>query len=130
MVDNGLVGCNWIEVPAGKYTVRSPFQGRNGTCTSVSSLSGFTVVGDDRPRPVTKCQIEVDVSFEDFVSHPAEGAWQRIAPLRIFSFDIECAGRRGVFPEPERDRVIQIANVVIRQGEEEPFVKNVFTLGE
>jgi len=34
----------------------------------------------------------------------------------------------GVFPEPEKDRVIQIANMVIRQGEHEPFIRNVFTL--
>ncbi len=36
----------------------------------------------------------------------------QIAPLRILSFDIECAGRKGVFPEPEKDPVIQIANMV------------------
>ncbi len=34
---------------------------------------------------------------------------------RILSFDIECAGRKGIFPEPEKDPVIQIANMVIRQ---------------
>ena len=56
------------------------------------------------------------------------GEWQRIAPIRILSFDIECAGRKGVFPEPEKDPVIQIANMVIRQGEKDPFIRNVFTL--
>ena len=45
------------------------------------------------------------------------GEWQRIAPFRILSFDIECAGRKGIFPEPEHDPVIQIANVVTVQGE-------------
>ena len=34
----------------------------------------------------------------------------------------------GVFPEPDKDSVIQIANMVIRQGDAEPFIKNVFTL--
>ena len=34
----------------------------------------------------------------------------------------------GIFPEPEKDRVIQVANMVINQGEKEPFIKNVFTL--
>uniref|UniRef100_A0A8C1RL41 DNA polymerase n=1 Tax=Cyprinus carpio TaxID=7962 RepID=A0A8C1RL41_CYPCA len=61
-------------------------------------------------------------------SHPAEGEWQRIAPLRVLSFDIECAGRKGVFPEPEIDPVIQIASMVQRQGEKEPFIRTVFTL--
>jgi DNA polymerase delta subunit 1 len=34
----------------------------------------------------------------------------------------------GIFPEPEHDPVIQIANMVIRQGHNEPFLRNVFTL--
>ncbi|CCU99486.1 unnamed protein product [Malassezia sympodialis ATCC 42132] len=52
-----------------------------------------------------------------------------MAPLRTLSFDIECAGRKGVFPDPSVDPVIQIANMVTRQGESSPFVKNIFTLG-
>ena len=51
-----------------------------------------------------------------------------MAPLRILSFDIECAGRKGVFPEANQDPVIQIANVVTRYGESKPFVRNVFCL--
>lgn len=34
----------------------------------------------------------------------------------------------GIFPEPNHDPVIQIANMVIRQGEPEPFLRNIFTL--
>lgn len=33
----------------------------------------------------------------------------------------------GIFPEPDKDAVIQIANMVIRQGEKDPFIRNVFT---
>ena len=51
-----------------------------------------------------------------------------MAPLRVLSFDIECAGRKGVFPEANQDPVIQIANVVTRYGESKPFVRNVFCL--
>jgi DNA polymerase delta subunit 1 len=75
-----------------------------------------------------------------------EGEWSKIAPLRILSFDIECAGRKGIFPEAMVDPVIQIANMVTRQGklsrlilrtvpftvlligETAPFIRNVFTL--
>ena len=32
--------------------------------------------------------------------------------------------------EADKDRVIQIANMVVQQGEKEPFIKNVFTLGD
>lgn len=48
----------------------------------------------------TLCQLEVDVLWSDVISHPPEGQWQRIAPLRVLSFDIECAGRKGVSREP------------------------------
>eukprot|EP00118_Oscarella_pearsei_P010957 m.70078 g.70078 ORF g.70078 m.70078 type:complete len:1078 (+) comp35658_c0_seq2:34-3267(+) len=104
MVDMNVVGCNWIEIPAGKYRLR-----------------GFKDMK-------SQCQIEVDVSYEDFVSHPAEEEWAKVAPLRILSFDIECAGRKGIFPEADKDPVIQIANMVIVQGEKEPFIRNIFCL--
>jgi DNA polymerase delta subunit 1 len=51
-----------------------------------------------------------------------------VAPIRVLSFDIECQGRKGYFPEAEKDPVIQIANVVSVYGEKLPIVKNVFTL--
>merc|ERR1719468_990200 len=77
---------------------------------------------------MSRCQLEIDVDCKDIISHPAEGEYINIAPLRILSFDIECAGRKGIFPEPEKDSVIQIANMVIRQGEKDPFIRNIFTL--
>lgn len=80
-------------------------------------------------NPSFRCQLEIDVWTHDIISYPADGEWQRIAPLRIMSYDIECAGRKGIFPEPEHDPVIQIASMVIRQGEKEEFLKTVFTLG-
>ena len=53
-----------------------------------------------------------------------------MAPLRILSFDIECQGRRGYFPEAERDPVIQIANSLSVYGDAGgAVVQNVFTLG-
>jgi DNA polymerase delta subunit 1 len=73
-------------------------------------------------------QIEVDVSHDDIVPRKSEGEWNKIAPLRILSFDIECQGRKGHFPEAEQDPVIQIANVVSVYGQEKPIVQNVFTL--
>ena len=66
--------------------------------------------------------------FDLFCDKYFLGDWDKIAPLRILSFDIECAGRKGIFPEPDKDPVIQIANMVIKQGEKDPFIRNVFTL--
>lgn len=113
MVDTSVVGCNWIELPAGKYRVRSPSMGGSGKSEA---------------QCVSHCQIEVDVAYDEFISHSPEGEWSKVAPVRILSFDIECAGRKGVFPEPEKDSVIQIANMVINQGDKDPFIRNVFTL--
>lgn len=60
--------------------------------------------------------------------------------MRVLSFDIECAGRKGIFPEANIDPVIQIATMVTRHGEwlcrlctdesgeTKPFIRNVFTL--
>lgn len=107
MVDTGVVGCSWIELPGGTYKQRSRF--------SVPTIE-------------SRCQIEVDVAFDKFIAHEPEGEWAKVAPFRILSFDIECAGRKGIFPEPQHDPVIQIANMVIRQGDSEPFLRNVFTL--
>jgi DNA polymerase delta subunit 1 len=107
MVDSDIVGCNWIELPAGKWRLRP------------HSSDGI---------PVTRCQIEVDIAWSDVISHAPEGEWADVAPFRILSFDIECAGRKGIFPEPDKDRVIQIANMVTLYGKTEPFVRNVMTL--
>ncbi|VDB88666.1 unnamed protein product [Peniophora sp. CBMAI 1063] len=104
MIDTKVVGMNWIEVPAGKYQL---------------------LAGKDK---ISLCQIEMRVQWDNFIAHAPDGQWSKTAPLRILSFDIECAGRKGIFPEAKEDPVIQIANMVTRQGEDRPFIRNVFTL--
>ncbi|XP_021807316.1 DNA polymerase delta catalytic subunit [Prunus avium] len=101
MIDCNIVGGNWIEVPAGKY--------------KTAKHSSY-------------CQLEFDCLYSDLISHAPEGEFSKMAPFRILSFDIECAGRKGHFPEPTHDPVIQIANLVTLQGENEPFIRNVMTL--
>jgi DNA polymerase delta subunit 1 len=88
--------------------------------------AGYEIV-TQRDRQ-SNCQIEAMVNYRDLIAHPSDGEWAKMAPLRILSFDIECAGRKGVFPEANQDPVIQIANVVTRYGEPKPFVRNVFCL--
>lgn len=116
MVDADVVGCNWIECPAGKYILRKPW------------YQGIEQVKPQPCQSKSHVQIELDISWQDFISHPAEGDWQKCAPLRVLSFDIECSGRQGIFPEAKHDSVIQIANMVMLQGEKDPFIRNVFTL--
>ncbi|XP_031129321.1 DNA polymerase delta catalytic subunit [Ipomoea triloba] len=102
MIDCGVVGGNWIEVPAGKYKKSS--------------------------KNISYSQLEFDCLYSDLISHKPEGEFSKMAPFRILSFDIECAGRKGHFPEPTHDPVIQVANLVTLQGQDQPFVRNVMTL--
>ncbi|KIJ55415.1 hypothetical protein M422DRAFT_73327 [Sphaerobolus stellatus SS14] len=102
MIDTKIVGMNWIEIPASTY--------------DISKIRS------------THCQMEMTTKWDSLISHAPEGEWSTLAPLRILSFDIECAGRKGVFPDAQFDPVIQIANMVTIQGESRPFIRNVFTL--
>ncbi|XP_055357344.1 LOW QUALITY PROTEIN: DNA polymerase delta catalytic subunit-like [Paramacrobiotus metropolitanus] len=115
MVDAEVYGCNWIELPAGKYKTRT-------------TSSKFSPEFQSGKATVSRCQIEVDVKWVNMKSHYPDDEWSGMAPFRILSFDIECAGRKGIFPEPNCDPVIQIASMVQRNGEKEPFIRTVFTL--
>lgn len=44
---------------------------------------------------MSRCQLEVDISYDKLIAHQPEGEWAKVAPFRILSFDIECAGRKG-----------------------------------
>lgn len=104
MIDCKITGMSWITLPKGKYTMVPTH------------------------NKISHCQLEVNIDYHDLISRSPEGEWLKSAPLRILSFDIECAGRKGIFPEANYDPVIQIANVVSRSGESRPFVRNVFTV--
>ena len=57
MVDTNIVGCNWIELPASSYSIRSKAK----------------PVSRDSPYPMSHCQFEVDVAIDKLISHPPEG---------------------------------------------------------
>lgn len=69
MIDADIPGCCWLEAPSRSYSVRHGY------------------------KKVSSCQIEIDIVFDSIVVHPPELEWQRIAPLRVLSFDIECQVR-------------------------------------
>ena len=105
MVDKGLSGGGWLTLPAGSYEVRSD------------------------AAMVSRCQLEVDVDYRAVEAHESEGEWINVAPLRLMSVDIECAGRKGHFPQAEHDSVIQIACCIsTSRNIDEPFLRTVFTL--
>ncbi|CEO97534.1 hypothetical protein PBRA_000880 [Plasmodiophora brassicae] len=104
MIDTEIVGGGWVRLPMGTYRH----------------------VKDS----ISTCQMEVDTYF-DTISAMAidDPEWLGLAPLRILSFDIECAGRKDTFPDPELDPVIQIASTMKVQGSDKPLINTVFTLG-
>jgi len=103
MIDKDIYGSDWVELKAGTYSIR-------------------------KSTTVSRCSIEADVYFNNLVVHPSLGPFSSIAPFRVLSFDIECQGRKGHFPEAQVDPVIQIASTVTLQGSDEPFIRNIFTL--
>lgn len=52
--------------------------------------------------------LDVECPLDAVQPLPLEGQYQGYAPQRIASVDIECAGRKGVFPEAKHDKVIVI----------------------
>ena len=104
MIDHGITGSSWITLPSRKYRIR------------------------ENAQKQSHAQIEVDVTHNDVIAHKPEGEWNKIAPFRVLSVDIECQGRKGHFPEAQLDPVIQIANVVCVYGTPKPIIQNVFTL--
>jgi DNA polymerase elongation subunit (family B) len=74
------------------------------------SVSGLTQQSATR---ISSCRQEFVVK-DGFAQVKAAGADE--APengsFRVMSFDIEMAGRRGIFPDPEIDPIIQISSIV------------------
>lgn len=70
MIDMSIVGGNWVELPAGSYSL---------------------VHGGAQQ---SHCQLEAHVAHSAVISHPCEGEWAKLAPFRILSVDIECQGRK------------------------------------
>jgi len=93
MIDQEITGAGWLSLPANSYRLRPESEKK------------------------THCQLELDISYKEIVARKPEGEWSKVAPLRVLSFDIECQGRKGYFPEAEKDPVIQIANCVSVYGD-------------
>ena len=103
MTDIDMFGPSWIQVDM------------FGTPVSTEHFPQFGPV-DDIFWYNTSCQIHIIADIHQIECFKAEGEWQKIAPLRIMSFDIECAGRKGLFPDALWDPVIQISCVIKVMG--------------
>lgn len=87
MIDCQIVGCNWIELPANKYKLR-----RNKHIENIKTIDAFHTSSE---HCQSTSQLEIDIHYSDLISYAPEGEWSAVAPLRVLSYDIECAGRKG-----------------------------------
>ena len=81
MIDAGIVGGNWVELPAGRYAL----------------------VPDAHAQRLTHCQLEAHVHFSSLVSHEPEGAHCCYSPavpcwLALLDGGAHCAGRGSAGP--------------------------------
>lgn len=99
MVDFDISGGSWLELPKCSYMVRERSKNQPFNKSSWNSQS--------------VCQIEIDCDIHDLI--PRHDI-NKIAALRILSFDIECLGRKGHFPDAQQDPVIVICATLETYG--------------
>merc|ERR1719506_1324927 len=99
MVDRQIAGGGWVKLQPGVF--------------------------EDASTSRSTCQIECAVHYEAIQAVDMI----KIAPLRIFSFDIECWNQEGKgFPVAERNPVIQIAVFLKEQGSNDKLSHAIWTL--
>lgn len=72
--------------------------------------------------------ISTETSFIEQL--PFEGEYNKIIPLSILSFDIECCSSSSSFPDASKDPIIQIGNTLGHFGEEDGHIRTIFCLKE
>lgn len=125
MIDCNIVGGNWIEVPAGKYKTakHSSYCQLEFHCLYPCAwkslfMDWWTIQWMSFAYWTISYLVDLSLTnhflrYADLISHAPEGEFSKMAPFRILSFDIECAGRKGHFPEPTHDPVIQVQSFSI-----------------
>jgi DNA polymerase delta subunit 1 len=112
--------------PCGTYESNLPFVMRFMIDRRIVG-AGWAELRDAQPAACAGGTTRVlAVHSDDVVALPPAGEWLKMAPLRLLSFDIECAAQKGRFPDATLDPVIQIATIVTCGGE--TLLRTVFTL--
>lgn len=134
MIDAGFSMGGWVTIPAGRYSIRPlmrEYQDQLRDQQSVDDherVSGgkkrrqrsefqekrarqlLSIVHQDSAQQNSVLDVHCDLDAMKFLDD------KNHAPCRVLTTDIECAGRKGVFPEPEVDPVICIGNLVNIKG--------------
>ena len=114
MIDHEVVGGNWVELPAGMHTYQGPASSNKLSHCQMEAHIHCNKLISHKPEGMLECPIEkavhVDATHVFFCRihlvhcrhgmavnielRTLAGEWQRLAPFRILSVDIECAGRK------------------------------------
>lgn len=97
MADVGLFGCQWCEIII--VNKKKPEEGCEG-----EDYYDYHGCGEKK----SLCHHEKQIHIKDLIIMSID-EYNDLGPLRVLSFDIEAAGRKGVFPDASIDPVIQIA---------------------
>lgn len=94
-----------------------------------SQLSGMSYLKIKNYETISDNPRIISTEVEFIEQLPFEGEYNKILPLKILSFDIECCSPTSGFPDAQKDPVIQIGNTVARFGKQDS-VKTIFCLNE
>ncbi|KAJ8612676.1 hypothetical protein CTAYLR_002097 [Chrysophaeum taylorii] len=125
LVDGVRIGGGGNYVSLQPFESNVPFVLRFLIDNEMSGCSWVEVSKFQRSEGTTRCQVTIDCIYSDL---KPDNSKVDIAPLRVLATDIECQGRKGHFPQAEKDPVIQISCVLTVR--ETVIAQIVFTLGE
>ena len=101
--------CGWVRLPAGHYSFLE------NTSQNDSSSTKSSTNDDEEAEPVTRCGYNLTVSHKHVYTEDIN----KIAPLLIASFDIECSSSHGDFPVAKKD-YRKLATDLIAAVKEDP----------
>jgi DNA polymerase delta subunit 1 len=139
MIDQGFSMSQWIRISSGHYTI-SPLmaqyaeideseidvllpRGNNISYAARRKRQMFASARTDANQGISV--VDVHCTLCSMIPMTAPEKKTQIAPMRILTTDIECAGRPGTFPEAEKDPVICIGNLVNVKGAGEKLAAEV-----
>jgi DNA polymerase delta subunit 1 len=106
MIDNNLNGMEWFTMKGGKYDWATP----NNKWACKPQYNEADDTWETKSFYTNYFSLEAHIWWEDIECHPyTDPKWSHNAPMRIFSWDIECQSLRPPeFPKADKDPIIDI----------------------
>jgi len=101
------------------HSTQNHENGNNGASSPGDPNDKFT----NRKDKIERLYVHVD-------DLEARNEIKKLPPLKILSFDIECIGKEGKFPNAKTDPVVQIGNTIAQYPSQEPIDRVLFCVKE